>query len=56
MIAPPPRPALIGSGWDAAPAGPDASLAHHLAEWIDGSAVAPALAAAKQLVAQEVEL
>jgi len=37
---------LIGSGWDAAPAGPDAPLAHHLAEWIDGSAVAPALAAA----------
>lgn len=46
MIAPPPRPALIGSGWDAAPAGPAAPLAHHLAEWIDGSAVAPELAAA----------
>lgn len=36
----------IGSGWDAAPAGPDAPLARHLAEWIDGSAVAPELAAA----------
>ena len=38
-------PATIGSGWDAA-AGPDAPLARHLAEWIDGSAVAPELAAA----------
>lgn len=38
--------ASIGSGWDAAPAGPDAPLAHHLAEWIAGSAVAPELAAA----------
>lgn len=37
---------LIGSAWDAAPAGPDAPLAHHLSEWTDGSAVAPALAAA----------
>lgn len=35
-----------GSAWDAAPAGPDAPLPHHLAEWVDGSAVAPALAAA----------
>jgi hypothetical protein len=38
--------AAIGSGWDAIPAGPDAPLPHHLAEWINGSAVAPALAAA----------
>lgn len=36
----------IGSGWDAATAGPDTVLARHLAEWIDGSAVAPELAAA----------
>lgn len=36
----------IGSGWDAAPAGPDAPLPQHLAEWIAGSAVAPELAAA----------
>ncbi|MFN9548396.1 MAG: DUF3854 domain-containing protein [Cyanobacteriota bacterium] len=37
---------MIGSGWDAAPAGPDALLPQHLAEWVDGSAVAPVLAAA----------
>jgi hypothetical protein len=36
----------IGSGWDAATAGPDAPLPQHLAEWIAGSAVAPELAAA----------
>lgn len=42
MIAPSP---LIGSGWDAAP-GPEATAARHLAEWIDGSAIAPELAAA----------
>ncbi|MEY3463196.1 MAG: hypothetical protein RLZZ468_974 [Cyanobacteriota bacterium] len=35
-----------GSGWDAAAAGPDAPLPHHLAEWVDGSACHPALAAA----------
>lgn len=44
-------PALIGSGWDAAPwdvrpAGPDAPLPQHLAQWVDGSACHPALAAA----------
>lgn len=38
-------PALIGSSWDAAP-GPDTTRPEHLAEWIDGSAVAPELAAA----------
>jgi hypothetical protein len=38
--------ALIGSGWDAAPSGPDAPLPRHLAEWIEGSACQPALAAA----------
>jgi len=38
--------ALIGSGWDAAPSGPDAPLPRHLAEWIEGSACHPALAAA----------
>lgn len=45
---PPAAPASssTGSGWDAAPAGPDAPLPHHLAEWVDGSAVAPQLAAA----------
>ena len=37
---------LIGSAWDANLAGPAAPLPHHLAEWVDGSAVAPALAAA----------
>lgn len=37
---------LIGSGWDAAPAGPDALLPQHLAEWTDGSGCHPALAAA----------
>ena len=36
---------LIGSGWDAA-MGPDATAAHHLGEWVAGSAVHPALAAA----------
>jgi hypothetical protein len=36
---------ITGSSWDAA-AGPDAPLAKHLAEWTDGSAVHPALAAA----------
>ncbi len=35
----------VGSSWDAAP-GPDATRPEHLAEWIDGSAVAPELAAA----------
>ena len=42
---------LIGSGWDAAPwdvrpVGPDAPLPQHLAQWVDGSACHPALAAA----------
>jgi hypothetical protein len=36
----------IGSGWDAAPCGPEAPLPQHLAEWVDGSAIAPELAAA----------
>ena len=36
---------LIGSGWDAS-MGPDATDAHHLDEWVAGSAVHPALAAA----------
>jgi len=36
---------LIGSGWDAT-ASPDQTAAHHLAEWVTGSAVHPALAAA----------
>lgn len=36
---------LIGSGWDAA-LGPDATAAHHLGEWVTGSAVGAALAAA----------
>ena len=39
-------PPMVGSGWDAFPDGPDAPLAHHLAEWVTGSAVAPELAAA----------
>ncbi len=42
----PTTPPMIGSGWDAFPDGPDAPLAHHLAEWVTGSAVAPELAAA----------
>lgn len=42
MIAP---AHLIGSGWDAA-LGPDVAAAHHLGEWVTGSAVHPALAAA----------
>lgn len=37
---------VIGSAWDAITPGPDAPLAHHLAEWVNGSAVAPELAAA----------
>ena len=37
--------APIGSGWDAAQ-GPDTTAAHHLGEWVTGSAVHPALAAA----------
>ena len=41
-----PSIAATGSAWDAAPAGPDAPLPHHLSEWTDGSAVAPELAAA----------
>jgi len=40
-----PTTATTGSSWDAA-GGPDAPLPHHLSEWVDGSAVAPALAAA----------
>lgn len=36
----------IGSAWDVAPAGPDGVLPRHLAEWVEGSAVAPELAAA----------
>jgi hypothetical protein len=44
MIATTPAP-LIGSGWDAA-AGPDATTARHLAEWIEASACHPELAAA----------
>ena len=39
------RPPAIGSAWDVA-AGPDGLLAHHLADWVSGSAVAPELAAA----------
>ena len=39
-------PAPIGSAWDTAIAGPDAALPQHLAEWTDGSACHPALAAA----------
>jgi hypothetical protein len=39
-------PALIGSGWDVAPTAPAPPLPHHLAEWIEGSAVNPELAAA----------
>jgi len=35
----------IGSGWDAAPS-PDGAAAHHLGEWVTGSAVHPLLAAA----------
>ncbi|MCP9861086.1 MULTISPECIES: DUF3854 domain-containing protein [unclassified Cyanobium] len=42
MIGPLP---LIGSSWDVA-AGPDRTLPHHLAEWVEGSAVHPELAAA----------
>ena len=37
--------AATGSGWDAAQ-GPDTTAAHHLSEWVTGSAVDPALAAA----------
>ena len=47
--APQPQPErLIGSAWDVGGA-TDALLAHHLAEWADGSAVAPELAAANLL-------
>lgn len=42
MIA---TPAPVGSSWDVA-AGPDRTLPHHLAEWVEGSAIHPALAAA----------
>lgn len=38
-------PALLGSGWDAALAA-EAALAEHLREWVEGSGVHPALAAA----------
>ena len=38
--------APIGSAWDALPQGPEAALAHHLAEWVTGSACHPELAAA----------
>jgi hypothetical protein len=38
--------APIGSAWDVATTGPDAALLQHLAEWINGSGVAPELAAA----------
>lgn len=38
-------PSITGSSWDAAH-GPETAAAHHLAEWVDGSAVAPTLAAA----------
>jgi hypothetical protein len=41
----PARPATTGSSWDAA-AGPDAPLPQHLDDWITGSAIHPALAAA----------
>jgi len=37
--------ATTGSSWDAAQ-GPDTTAAHHLGEWVTGSAVHPALAAA----------
>jgi hypothetical protein len=42
---PPARPTATGSSWDTA-AGPDAPLPQHLADWIEGSAIHPALAAA----------
>ena len=48
MIAP---AHLIGSGWDAA-LGPDVAAAHHLGEWVTGSAVHPALAAANVVTLQ----
>jgi len=38
--------APIGSSWDATAASPERAAAHHLAEWITGSACHPALAAA----------
>jgi hypothetical protein len=41
----PPATATTGSSWDAAQ-GPDVAAAHHLGEWVTGSAVHPALAAA----------
>ncbi len=37
--------APVGSSWDVA-AGPDRTLPHHLAEWVEGSAIHPELAAA----------
>ena len=36
----------LGSGWDSAPASPDQTAPHHLAEWVTSSAVDPELAAA----------
>ncbi len=52
MIGPLP---LIGSSWDVA-AGPDRTLPHHLAEWAEGSAIHPELAAAnlQSLAGREV--
>ncbi len=38
--------APIGSSWDATTASPERAAAHHLAEWVNGSACHPALAAA----------
>ena len=49
-----PQPAAVaptGSGWDAAQ-GPDTTAAHHLSEWVTGSAVDPALAAANVVTLQ----
>ena len=44
-IQKPATPAPVGSGWDVG-SSPDRTADHHLAEWVTGSAVHPALAAA----------
>jgi hypothetical protein len=48
-------PPLIGSAWDIG-GGSEAPLAHHLAEWVEGSAIHPELAAAnlQSLAGREV--
>ncbi|MFN7230187.1 MAG: DUF3854 domain-containing protein [Synechococcaceae cyanobacterium] len=47
----------IGSGWDAVPSGgPETPWPRHLAEWIDGSACHPALAAANVVSLQGLEV